>query len=265
MSLQEMLHWWNLVYLLPLLISVVWILASVLTGGFGHAGQAHVGHAGHGLGHGIGHGIGHAAHGVGHAVSNALHHGDIAHGHANAGAHGHGGHGGDARAHQGQNHGTAHESNLMGKALWILGIGQVPITLVIGMFLLSWGLIGTLTNQFFAGTIKYPAVYIWPSLGITFVLASVITRFVVALAARFLPSEETFGVSRFGLVGALGHTVYPVTERTGTVDIKDQYGTVHRVQAKTEGGRESIPSGKDVVVVDFDEEDKRYIVRMSTI
>jgi membrane protein implicated in regulation of membrane protease activity len=146
----------------------------------------------------------------------------------------------------------------------LLGIGQVPVTLLIGVFLLCWGAFGLLANQLF-GILQYPGIYIWPSLAVTFVVSSVVTRSMAAVVGRLLPGEETYGVTRFELVGSLGKVIYPATDNSGTVDIKDRTGTVHRVQAKVEPGTDPVPAGSDVIIVDFDEDDKRFVVRQGSI
>jgi membrane protein implicated in regulation of membrane protease activity len=259
MGIHELLQWWNLIYIAPLCISVAWILTTVLSGMHGHG----VGHGGHDVGHDVGHAVGHAAHDIGHAAGHAIHHGDAGHVHGDA-AHGHGGDDRPGQTPIGHIHTVDHD-NTASRLIMLLGIGQVPITLLIGVFLLCWGAFGMLANQIFGSIMKYPAIYIWPSLGVTFVVSSAVTRSMAAIVGRLIPSDETYGVSRMELVGSLGHTVYPASENAGTVDIKDRFGTVHRVQAKIEPAKEVVPPGVDVIVVDFDEDDKRFIVRQGTI
>ena len=257
MGIQDILQWWNLIYIAPLFVSLIWILAAMFSGAHGHE----LSHGGHGLGHDIGHGIGNAAHDVGHAVGNAVHHGDVHHGEI---GHAHAAHNG-THGHEAHAHGSSQEDSFFLRFLTILGIGQVPITLIIGVFMLCWGAFGMLANQLFEGMMKYPAIYIWPSMGVTFLASSVFTRAMAGIVAKCLPSTETYGVSRMELIGTLGSTVYTTSDHAGTINTKDMYGTVHRVQAKTEDGEEPIPSGTEVIVVDFDEEDKRFIVRKSTL
>lgn len=240
MSVTDMLHWWNLIYVVPLLVSVAWILTSVFSGAHGHAS--------HGGSHAAGHHLGELGHHVAHSVGHAVHHGDVGHAHDGG--------------HQSHSHGS-HESS-PSRIIMLLGLGQVPITLLIGVFLLCWGAFGLLSNQFF-GILKYPPIFIWPSLAVTFVASATITRSMAAIVGRMIPQEETYGVSRAELCGSLGKTVYAVSESAGTVDIKDRFGTVHRVQAKVEKKEESIPAGSDVIVVDFDDEDKRFIVRQGSV
>lgn len=256
MGIHDMLQWWNLIYVAPLLISVVWILTTVFSGMHGHTG--------HGAGHGIAHHVGEVGHHIGHTVGHAIHHGDVAHGHV--------AHTGAAHTHtgNGSHHGHdahSHDSRESMGSKWLavaLGIRQVPITLLIGIFLLSWGSFGLVVNRFF-GFLRYPPLYIWPSLITTFFVSSFVTRVMMTIFGRLLPNEETYGVSRFELVGSLGKAVFITSETGGTVDIADKYGTVHRVQAKVEPGQGEIPRGAAVIVVDFDEDDKRFLVREGSV
>ncbi|MHB1458900.1 MAG: hypothetical protein ACYC0V_18470 [Armatimonadota bacterium] len=263
MSVQELLHWWNLIFLLPLLMSVLWML-SAMFGGL---------HGGHDIGHGahdIGHGLGHMADDAGHALHSLMHpdaggHGGDAgagHAHANGGSHADSGHGHDAHPHNGS---ANHENDFFSRASWFLGINDVPVTMLIGIFSLCWGVLGLLSNQMLAVGVKYPAVYIFPSIGIAFFGGFIITRIMAAVVAKVAPSNENYAVHIFDLVGLPGKTVHITDNKVGTVDVKDKYGSVHRVQAKTENENESIPHSIDVVVVDYDDTDKRYIVRKGII
>lgn len=231
MTLQDYFQWWNVVYLLPLAISLVWIIATAM-GGI-HMGTAHTG-GGHDASHGLGHGFGHC-HGSGHGHS----------AHAHNDGHGHDGHG----------------SGFSQKVMSILGIDQVPITLLLGIYMFCWGACGMAMNQFFSGISKYPLGYIWPSMGITFLVSFAITRSMAAIVARMLPTEETFGVSRHELVGLTGKAVFTVSAKGGTVDIRDKYGTVHREQAKTGDEDGSVLSGTEVLVLDYDVSDHKFVVK----
>jgi membrane protein implicated in regulation of membrane protease activity len=263
MGIHEFLQWWNLVYVAPLFVSIIWILGTIFTMGHGDAG--HGGHVSHGVEnvvHSVAHGVEHGLHHVGSAFDHAIHHGDVSH----DGAVHH-----DVNGHS-HHHDSGSNSDDVGRGqsifTWlinVLGLGQIPITLLIGMFLLCWGAVGMTANQILAGIMKYPAIYIWPSLAVTFFSSFIVTRALVAIVVRCIPETETFGVSRLQLVGSLGKTVFSTSANAGTVDIKDQYGTVHRVQAKTEDGKDAIPSGREVIIIDFDDDDKRFVVRQGTL
>lgn len=242
MSINDLLQWWNLMYAIPLAVSLVWIVATIASGvdsGGDHAGDA--GDGGHDLGHDV------------HADGGDGGHGDdLGDGHAD---------GHDSSHDDGdQDHGDAGD-----KLLVLLGLSRVPVTLIIGVFLLFWGAFGLVMNRALEGPLRFPAVYIWPSMAVTLVLTVVLTRITSAVVARVLPGTESYAVNRMGLIGSLGHAVYKVTESSGTVNVQDSFGTVHRVQAKTEPDAEPVGSGREVIVVDFDEEDGRFVVRESTL
>ncbi len=252
MGLREILQWWNVIYLAPLLVSLVWIVVTVVSGGLEGGG------AGHDVGDGgaIDHDVGDGDFGdVGHDA-------DV--GDSDLGGAGHDTDTNGSSGHE-ASHIHAHTTTLAHQVFWILGIGRVPITLLAGVFFFCWGVFGMAANQLFEGVLKYPALYIWPSMAVTFVASFVLTRSMAAIVGRYLPSVESYGVARFELVGSMGKAVLPTSENTGTVDIKDIYGTIHRVQAKTEQDAEAIPSGAEVMVLDFDEDDKRFVVRISAL
>lgn len=231
MSLQDCLQWWNIVYLAPLAISLIWILAMVMGGlSSGSADTSDGIDAGDVSGHDFGHDgiIGNGPQGdVGHFAS---------------------GHGG-------------HDSDFMHIITHILGIGQVPISLLLGIYTFCWGACGMAMNQLFSGMFKYPAIYIWPSMGATLIISFIVTRAMAAIVAKMLPKEETFGVTRMDMVGLTGKAVYAISDKGGTVDISDKYGTVHREQAKTSKGDKIVPTGTKVLIVDYDPSDKKFVVK----
>jgi len=165
---------------------------------------------------------------------------------------------GDASGHDGD---TGYISDFGHIMSHVFGIGQMPVSLLLGIFMFCWGACGMAMNQLFSGMFKYPAVYVWPSMGATFVVSFVITRSMAAIFTRMVPREETFGVSRRELAGLVGKAVYAVSEKAGTIDICDKYGTVHRTQAKTGPGGGIIPSGSKVLVMDYDTADKKFVVK----
>lgn len=231
MGLQEMLQWWNLIYILPLFISVIWLAASVAMG-------MHDGDFGHDVD-------------LDHDVDIDAD-GDVEH---------------DVDGHHPHHlHGDLeHQESPIYKILALLGVGKVPVTALFGIFFLAWGAFGMLSNRVFGGILHYPAVYIWPSMAATFVVSAVFARSIAGVVARYMPTTETYAVSQRSLTDRLGTAVFPVTETTGTVHVKDEYGTVHRMQAKTQPNAPEIATGSQVIVIDFDESDKRYVVERSSI
>lgn len=255
MSVRELLEWWNLIYLLPLLLSVVWLVSMMLGGG-------HEGDGAHAAGHGL-HDVGDLAHHL---------HMDAGHG-ADAG--GHGAH--DAAAGGASHHAGAHgahdhagsedrgpaQGSQTSLAASLLGIGRTPITIVVGTLLLCWGAIGLFVNRMLGGSQVPGPVYILPSLAITAVASLVFTRLVSGAVGRVMPTTESYAVSHHGLVGRLGTVVYPVSETSGTVQVADASGTLHRLMARTAPGAAPIPMDRSILIVDLEESTGRYIVQES--
>ncbi len=232
MSLQDCLQWWNVIYLAPLIISLIWIIATTMGGLSSSSADA-----GDGIDAGDGVDMGGDGADVGDGVD-----GDA----------------GDASGHDAD---AGHGSDFGHIMSHIFGIGQVPLSLLLGIYMFCWGACGMAMNQLFSGMLKYPAIYIWPSLGATFVISFIVTRSMAAIVAKMMPREETFGVSRQELVGLTGKAVYAITAKAGTVDISDKYGTVHREQAKTGAGDEIIPAETRVLILDYDKSDNKFIVK----
>lgn len=265
MSFQDILQWWNLIYAAPLLISLVWIVATVITGvdSGGHDAGGDVSHdldaeVSHDLDADMSHDLG--------ADASSDAGADVLHGGGTPASHGHTiGH---VEVPHDVHHGddrSWHDASALSKLFSLLGIGQAPVTLLIGTFMLCWGAFGLVANRVLEDILKYPGIYILPSVGLTLVASFTTTRLMAAMVGRYMPANETYAVPRSQLVGLLGRAVYTISEGAGTVDVRDVYGTLHRVQAKTEIGAEAILAGAEVIVIDLDEIDKRFVVSSNTL
>ncbi len=132
------------------------------------------------------------------------------------------------------------------RALTLFGIGRVPISVLLCSFLVLFGGIGLISNQFFSSMRLPPVAYFWPSLGIAGVLGLIVTGRLAAFVAKHMPPVETIRITRRDLVGRIGTSVYGVDEKSGQVQVRDRHGNLHRVAARTAGGR--VESGKDVLL-----------------
>lgn len=245
--MKDFLEWWNAIYWIPLGLSLLWILL-VAVSGHGHFHLPHLPHLHlptlHGhleLGHDIPHGAlaGHDAHGVDSAATH-----EAIHGHAAASP-----------------HPAASQQDWSDKLMGLLGLGAGPITLIVGLYMLFWGTFGLLVNSICRDAGMLPAVYILPSLAATFVATTIVTRLSAGILGKYMPTTESFAISVADLIGREGLVIHLVTEKAGTVDVTDAYGTVHRRTARTEPGAAEITPNTKILVVDLDEEDNRLIVK----
>ncbi|MBI3911965.1 MAG: DUF1449 family protein [Armatimonadetes bacterium] len=230
----DLFQWWNAIYAVPLLVAILYMAAVHLAGALESAGDALGGHSG-----------------------------DAAHGGTDAADTGHTG--GDAPGHHEADHGE-HYVDMAdpwhdGVLTWhdlaaVLGIGRAPITFIIQIFLLIWGGTGLMLNVLLSGGLDRPPV-VALTLPLAFVIATLVTRTVAVTIGRFV-RFETSATRRGDLIGRTGKVVYPVTAEEGTVHVRDEYGTLHRVRARTK--HEPLDSGREVVMVDYDLEQNIYWV-----
>jgi hypothetical protein len=167
--------------------------------------------------------------------------------------------GGDLDADADLDHDVDHDTgNLFHGALNLVGVGRVPLSLILMSFFFLWGFFGWLGNQLFAAILPSPTLFIWPSLLLALVGAGVLTRTLAAALGRVMPATESYGADARGLLGRVADVRYPLTERSGSVQIYDQHGSLHEVPARVLPGEREIAAGERVVLWRFDEQSGSY-------
>ena len=251
----EWLHWYYLIYLLPAAAAVLVLLLSGLGGH--HGGHSHAA----------------STHSVGglhlHAHSGGVHGTSAAgHAHAPAGAHptAHSSPAGAAHAAahtHGSHHGHPKESRISGvgpQLLGFFGVGRAPVTIVIGSLLIGWGLFGLAATDLLEHGLHLPPVlFVAPSLAAAAVGGLVSAKLLGELAAKLMPKDESYAISREGLLGLTGKVVYPISETGGRVHVFDQFRTLHAEPARVTPGQAPIEKGTAVIVASMDP-DHGYLI-----
>jgi membrane protein implicated in regulation of membrane protease activity len=157
-------------------------------------------------------------------------------------------------------HGTNHGNgaSFLQDMLSFIGLGRVPLFVLLQTFLLWWGIIGLTANQALTPILREPNVILLVSLAITSVSSLVLMAGTARLVHRFMPGTETFASDRYDLVGESGETVFPIDEVQGTAIVHDRHGTRHQVHCHTSNGR--IDAKRNVVIVGYDEARDSYVV-----
>ena len=202
---MELLVWQNLMFLLPLLLAVLYLLV-LATGGDGH-------------------------------------------GHHDAGGHDATGHGHDGH------HDAHHESESdLSKVLGLIGIGRVPLSLVLVTMLVTWGGAGLITNQI-VGTNMW-----FVSAGIA-ALAALLCTGVISNGAGRLLQTRSYGVAREALVKQKARTTVPITAECGEARLTDSTGTLRDLAVRVGPGLAQIPADTEVVLESYDRERGVFIVQ----
>lgn len=222
---MELMQWWNLPFVLPFAAGVVYLilmaLGGDLLGGVEADADADV-DADLGVDHDFDHGIEHSV------------------------------------GHEGE---IDHEPSLALKALSFLGLGKVPISLLMMSFCFVWGISGWISNQFLESILRIPEIYFWFSLSIAGLSSIVLTRYLARGLAKIMPATESYVISMKDLVGKRAETRYPVTSNSGSATLYDIYNNLQEVSCRVETGEERIPANTQVILVHYDEQEKVFLVR----
>jgi len=145
-----------------------------------------------------------------------------------------------------------HGETFLSTAMSVLGIGRVPLTILIMLALLIFGGLGVMSNMVLEPLISLPIIYGLVSLGIAFFGMLFLTGQAARLLARIMPTNESYNVTARDFIGVSGRAVTSVSAASqGTAQIRDHEGNVHNVQCVTDDGIE-IAAHDDIVVMDYD-------------
>lgn len=191
-------------------------------------------HVDHDLGHDLDHGVDHdVEHDVGHDAEHDMTHG-------------------------GSNGGAAPALNV----LRFLGVGQVPITMVLLVLLGGFGIIGWMLNAVVLGiTPQYPAIaLLFVGLaGLAF--AAWFTSRTARALGRAVPAFASTATTLARLVGRRGRVASPeVDEKYGQVKVRDLGGTLITVFAVVDAGKPHLKRDTEVILVEYDPAHKVFVV-----
>jgi hypothetical protein len=212
---MAILEWQNLIFALPMLAAILYIL--MMTVGFVWGGGADL-DAGHDVHVDVGHDIA----------------GDAGHDAGDAGHDAEGGHG---------NHGS--QVSLLGRAFGLLGIGKVPTSILLLSVCLIWGAAGLVLNVWL-GMETMPRNIMWAALA-----ALVGARGIAEGLAFLLPREESYHTPKEELIGQVGEVLYEVTQTSGAVRLLDPSGNLLDLDCRTQEGT-GIKAGTKVVLQGYE-------------
>ncbi len=145
-------------------------------------------------------------------------------------------------------------------ALAGLGVGRVPLLLVLMAFLSCFGAVGLLVNTLLTNVLgSYPAPAFFPILLIVTLSGLLMTGRISRLLAHMAPASST-AIGFEQLVGRVGIVVSPSVSPTyGRVQVKDSFGTLHTVYAIIEDGA-PLPERSEVALLAYDAPRRCFVV-----
>lgn len=225
--MEQLLAWQNLIFYIPIAFGLLMVVGTAMGLGGDHDHDA-----GHDLDHDV---DGDADHGLDHDADAES---EV-----------------DKHVHV---HADHTETNLLFKAFSVLGVGKVPLSIVLMISSLIFGGAGIIINSFLEPILTLPALYGPVSIAASFALMVVTTGRLANLISRFMPSTETYRVSKDDLCGKIGTLTLPASTKTGWALVKDHEGNLHNIRCRTYKGE--LPKNSNILVVEYDAATKTYIV-----
>ncbi len=155
----------------------------------------------------------------------------------------------DADSDVGQAHG------LMAALTW-LGVGRVPLSIVLMVLFLTFGLMGFATMQLLRDVLGSNGFFV--ALPVAIVLSFGLTSVVSRLIARYMPLNESSAEARASFVGRRGEVIFAVSPEGGTVVVRDAGGDLYQLPARSDA---PIAPGTAIVLTNY--EDGTFTVRPS--
>jgi len=146
--------------------------------------------------------------------------------------------------------------------LQFLGVGQVPITMVLLVLLGGFGIIGWMLNAVVLGiTPQYPGIALVFVALVGLAFAAWFTSRTARALGRAVPAFASTATTLARLVGRRGHVTSPeVDEKYGQVKVRDLGGTSIVVFAIVDAGKPHIPRDTEVILVEYDAARKVFVV-----
>lgn len=257
MTAAWLLSWWNLIFIVPFGLAVVYLGLYTMTGIDGDAGS----HADSDA----------AADADAHLDADAEVHAD-ADAHLDADAHieaGHDLHHVEHAGTHGHGHGHSHYPAvhkavpLHTAILAFIGVGRAPVGLVLMILLMTWGCIGFIANNVARPLVPADWMVALGSLPLAALGSVLVTSGIARLVGRYLPSTETSAHKRRDLCGLVGEALYPITPQFGMAVVRDRHGNRFQVACRAGGtanDEATIAKGEPVLLVRFDEADQTFTV-----
>lgn len=250
MTAAWLLSWWNLIFTVPFFIALVYLGVYTLTGwSFGDDFDAdHDLEVDHDVA--IEHDVD-----VDHDID-ADHDVDVDHD-ADLDA--------DADADADVDHGVDHYGGGGGPSpitelmLW-LGVGRVPVGLVLMVLLFSWGFVGFITNNILRPVMPREWMVALISLPLALFGSAMATRTVTGLIAKYMPLTETSARRHEALLGLVGEAMYAIDRNFGMASVRDKTAGMMQVPCRVGSDRETIAKGSSVLLVSYDASDRMYTV-----
>jgi len=152
------------------------------------------------------------------------------------------------------------DAPLFWQALRWLGVGRVPVSVMLMILLLSWGAIGFAVNRLLAEHLFWPALALVASVPSAGLGSLAITRVAARTLGKWMPMSETYVRTVDKLVGTSGHALLPISAGFGMANVRDRHGDFFQVACRIYPDGDAIPKGERILLVDYEPQHKFFFV-----
>ena len=136
--------------------------------------------------------------------------------------------------------------------LSFLGLGKIPLSLALMILLLTWGLVGFALNSLLVRWIGPTFVVGFISIPITMVVSMALTGLCAAGIAKVIPSNDPARQRRQDLIGKSGEALYDIDASFGMASVRGDAGDYFQIPCRAPEGKGRIPKGSRIVIFDYD-------------
>lgn len=148
-------------------------------------------------------------------------------------------------------HGASGRGSSALGVLSLLGVGKVPLSVLLTVLLLSWGMIGFIVNAVLQAQAKTGPQAAMFSLPIALLGSLLTARGVASLVSRCVPLNETSARRRHELLGSVGQALFPISRQFGLVAVRDVEGNLFQVPCRVGPDADDIAKGTAVRLVGY--------------
>jgi hypothetical protein len=145
--------------------------------------------------------------------------------------------------------------------LGFLGVGTVPVGFVVMALLMTWGGTGFIANQLLAPRFGEGPRLAAASAPAAALASLLVLRTVSSAVRRWLPLNETSARRRHELLGCAGQALFEINENFGLVAVRDDRGELYQVPCRVEPGCGALPKGARVLLVGYAAKTRSFTVR----
>lgn len=152
---------------------------------------------------------------------------------------------------------TAHGSAILSALNWI-GIGQMPLSLVLMIQMLCWGAIGFSAMQIQHGLPIVRSTLI--SAAVAGLIALLVTHVIARVLGPRLFKPVNTARRWHQLLGSRGEALYPIDQHFGMVTGRDDRGELFQAACRVADGVDPLPKGTAVQLVAYAAKDRIFHV-----